>query len=601
MNDFLKKEKKYLIVLFGLILISLFFSLIKLNNLILLTLSISANIFLLFIIKLVIEKFKIEFTKKEKIIILTEITIIILLYLYSILSRRFIYYWDFSCYYNLQLDLIQSFNNGFISGIRTFVGSTWSGEYGCFLNFFPQTIFHFTSKSINSYLISLVFTFIPYIIISYSILIKCIIKLFKLKQKNIFLLFLSLLVFIPNLHVSLIYGQPDVFGIVFIFLILSLIIDYNFKTIEYDRLILLLILTFFLTITRRWYIYWILSFYLCYVITILFNNKKDLKIITKNILKYLIIVIIVYIVTLYPFIKNILVNNYSNSYSFYSNGGFLSEISSQIYHLGYLLFIIIIGGLIYGIKEKQFRKYSFIMVLTNLLIIILFTKIQSMGLHHSILLIPTYLYSIIMIIICSLNNKKVISKVLIITIYIVLLSNTVFSYIKIKSKLFNDINIKVEEEVNYNELKKVVNWLEKNLDENNTAYMITHNNMFNPDKLRNFNTPISNVKKYLPYGSAVIGIHKFPTELFSAKYIITTTPFESISIEYKYNDVLKELIEEEVFKEIKSFNMKENYKILIYERVKPVTEEEKEKYLETLKEESKTYKDLYEKIIKDYK
>ena len=67
MNDFLKKEKKYLIVLFGLILISLFFSLIKLNNLILLTLSISANIFLLFIIKLVIEKFKIEFTKKEKI------------------------------------------------------------------------------------------------------------------------------------------------------------------------------------------------------------------------------------------------------------------------------------------------------------------------------------------------------------------------------------------------------------------------------------------------------------------------------------------------------------------------------------------------------
>ena len=64
---------------------------------------------------------------------------------------------------------------------------------------------------------------------------------------------------------------------------------------------------------------------------------------------------------------------------------------------------------------------------------------------------------------------------------------------------------------------------------------------------------------------------------------------------------LNELVKEEVFTLNKDFDMHNGYHILIYERVKPVTEEEKEKYLETLKEESKTYKDLYEKIIKDYK
>ena len=39
------------------------------------------------------------------------------------------------------------------------------------------------------------------------------------------------------------------------------------------------------------------------------------------------------------------------------------------------------------------------------------------------------------------------------------------------------------------------------------------------------------ISNYLPYGSAVISVHKFPTEISRAKYIIITEPFESISVE----------------------------------------------------------------------
>ena len=42
-------------------------------------------------------------------------------------------------------------------------------------------------------------------------------------------------------------------------------------------------------------------------------------------------------------------------------------------------------------------------------------------------------------------------------------------------------------------------------------------------------------------------------------------------------------------------------KLEIYERVEKVDEEEKEKYKEALKEESKEYKYLYEDIINSYK
>lgn len=133
------------------------------------------------------------------------------------------------------------------------------------------------------------------------------------------------------------------------------------------------------------------------------------------------------------------------------------------------------------------------------------------------------------------------------------------------------------------------------------AYMITHNNEFNPDKFRNFYTPNSKVSKYLPYGSAIIGVHKFPTELFSAKYVITTDPYVPTSVDEKYNIVFNELVKENKFSLKKEFVMNDKIKVLIYERIKSVDEDEKNKYIDALKEESKEYSDLYDKVILEYK
>ena len=93
---------------------------------------------------------------------------------------------------------------------------------------------------------------------------------------------------------------------------------------------------------------------------------------------------------------------------------------------------------------------------------------------------------------------------------------------------------------------------------------------------------------------------KFPLELFSAKYIMTTNPFESISVEEKYNRVFNELVSQGKFRIIKKVELKNNISFEIYERIEPVTEEEKNMYLDILKEESKKYKNLYEDIINSY-
>lgn len=598
-----KKNSLYIFFIIS-ILLFLILGLLKINSYTFLVASISLNILFIIIIKEIINKFKIRFTKKELLIIVLSIIALYLFYIVAILTRKFIYYWDYSCYYNFQIKTINYFNNGLIIGIKSFIYSTWEGEYGSFLNFIPQVLFHFTNKSINSYLISCVLLFIPYLVIPYAILIKRIIEIIRINEdKKTILFFLLVISFIlmPILHATFIYGQPDVFGIVFILIAMTLTIDYNFKKLEFDRLILILLSTFMLTICRRWYIYWIISYYFLYIISILISNIKDYKKILKNIIIYGVIVIVIYSITLLPFIKNTILNNYSSSYSYYSNGGIIYELANQARHIGYLLLIVILGGLLFGIINKKYRKITILGIIQYIMVIIMFTRIQTMGLHHSLLLLPNYMLGISLFVICICENKKTMSNIIGIIFIIILTANFFWTYQEKNSKLFTDIKLKTPGERNYNEIKKVTDWLESQLDDNNMAYMITHNNEFNPDKFRNFYTPNSKVSKYLPYGSAIIGVHKFPTELFSAKYVITTDPYVPTSVDEKYNIVFNELVKENKFSLKKEFVMNDKIKVLIYERIKSVDEDEKNKYIDALKEESKEYSDLYDKVILEYK
>lgn len=594
-----KKDKMLYFSLAFLIIIGLLCGLIKFNSCTFLIFSLAANLFLITIIRLVLKTLKISFTKKQKILILISIGVVYAFYFISIFNRKFIYYWDFSCYYNLQTSLENSFNNGLFNGIRSFIGSTWSGEYGNFLSFFPEFIFKFTNQTINSYVLSCVLVFIPYIIISLSILLNKLIDVFKVKEKDgFFLLGIVTLILFPITHATFIYGQPDIFGLAFMFLVIALTLDYNFEKLEPLRLFLLLIITFMLLITRRWYMYFILSYFICYGMSIILlniKNKDKIFKIIKNCILYLLIVLIFFGITLFPLFKNIIASNFANSYGYYMTGGFSAEILSQVGHVGYILLIIMLIGFIYGIVKKEYRLYTLIFIFEYFITMFLFTRIQNMGLHHSLLFIPSYIYFIYMFILLVIKKKS-----LCITIIIILLLNFTFGVINNSSKIFTDVSLKTLAQEDYDEIRDVCNWLKENLSEEKRAYMITHNNMYNPDKFRNFYLPDKTIMNYLPYGSAILGTHKFPTELFDATYIITTDPFDNVSIENIYNDVFNELISQGKFKEIKKFDMKNGYNIIIYERIKKVDYAEVCLYKEKLKDVTTGYDNLYLNVIEEY-
>lgn len=604
-NNLNKTDKILYLIFCILTLLVLTISVITPNKHSFAAISVVANLFLIMVYREIKKLLNINFSKKEKLIISIIILLIYISFGINIYYRKFFYFFDYACYYNIQLSTAENFSVGLLNGIRAFVGSTWSGEYGNFLSFFPEIIFHFTDRTTNSFILSYIFIFTPYVITALSMFLKKISEKLNLKNSNLFFV-LALISFIlfPVYHATAVYGQPDFFGLAFVFLIILLTINYDFKEIDYVRLILIFMTTFMLIITRRWYIYWIISYFICYIVKIYLTNiknKTDLIKITKHLLCYGIIVITLLTITLFPMIKNILKSSIGDYSAFYLTSGFKGEIVNQIRIIGYLPLLLMIIGILYSLNKKELRMVTILSIVQCFLIIFLFTRIQNMGHHHTLTLLPIYLYWFYLCLNLILSETKTMAKRYCILYSLIIIVNFIFSINNVSSDVyFTYIPLKVNNDKYYENYVEVANWLTENLNENNQGYLISHNTKFNPDKFRNINMPDKTIFNNMPYGSAVIGTHSFPTGLFTAKYVMTTTPFEYISIEYKFNDVFLKLVEDNKFKKIKEFDMGEGYKFIIYERIEKVDAYEIDLYQKALDEESKTYPHLYKDIIDQF-
>ena len=325
------------------------------------------------------------------------------------------------------------------------------------------------------------------------------------------------------------------------------------------------------------------------------KDKKSLGIIVKNGVIFVLIMAVFFLITLFPLLKNIIASNFANAYSYYMIGGFPQELINQLGHVGYITFVIMIIGLLYGVINKKYRACTLMFIFEYFITIFIFTRIQNMGLHHSLLLLPAYLYFICMFVLLVIKSKFLL--VLTILMFII---NFMFGVFYQESKVFTDVKLKVPQQKDYLYIKEVCDWLNDNLGENSRAYMITHNNMYNPDKFRNFYMPDKTISKYLPYGSAILGTHKFPVELFDTKYVITTYPFENVSIENVYNGVFNELVGEGKFKLVKTFDMHNGYSVLIYRRIEKVDYDEVMMYENALEGITKDYSNLYKQVIEVY-
>ena len=491
---------------------------------------------LLFLGMLIFEAIKennIKINYKDILVIAITSIIVILIYVVVIYTRKYAYSWDNILYYVRQIDLLNMFNSNFFEGIKGIIKTTYFENYGYFLLSFTSLLFNYTNHTLDSFVISyVVVTIIPIITVYYAIINKLIQK-YELKNKNIIILLsLILIIAFPLLHSSAMVGQPDFMGLIFIGLIILFTMDYDFENVNIKRYILIFLSTLCLIITRRWYIYWVISYYICYALLLFIKNLinkdyKKLKSITKNLIIFGISSIIIAGIILLPMIIRIVKANFYNSYSAWNIGGLKEEIKLQFYRIGGIYLSIMLIGLIYGIKNKRFRWMTIQMLSTGILTLFLFTRLQNMGNHQSLLLVPTYIY-LLLICIIAINqiNCKLLRRILQ-TIIILSLSTTIFGTFTenkyfYNNKLYSNISLKPTKREDYEMIGQIDKFILENCDKDHKAYINAATSMYCSDTFKTYLFPDITLVYIIPYESSINSVHGFPIDIFKTKYLFVT-------------------------------------------------------------------------------
>lgn len=360
------------------------------------------------------------------------------IYFFFVMNRTMTYTDDHTVYYNSYFELRSLFEATPLKGFTSIVTSCWKSDYSYFITILLSLPFSFTSLSHEAFILCYYCIFIVPVFLSANIFCLSLAKKAKVKRiKTVLWLANVCMLLFPLLHFASLLGMPDIYGLLFCFCIFLLLNDQRFEKFDIKFVTILTALVILLIISRRWYVFFLLGFLpAIYVFTFLDSllNKKDkVKTIIINELKSIAFLGGCALIVLGPFVYlTLFVRNYSEEYSGWYLGGFPFELFNQLGYLGIVLAVVLVVGLIYGIKERQLRVLTLSCIVGMILTILSFTLIQNMGKHQSLCLFPYYTVFLYNFIIMSnrMKNKsvRIASNVVIITIFVLNALSSVFTW-----------------------------------------------------------------------------------------------------------------------------------------------------------------------------
>ena len=494
-------------------------------------------------------------TKADAVILAVCIVLSAAFYLHAMVGRQSLYLWDNATYYNLQVRLESNFADGVFTGVGSTIYKTWFNDYApLVINLLAEPFFMFTPRTANTFAL-LCALLIP-TLVYYSAWVFLTVLRQKLEPRA------------PYLFTAL--------SMAFVLLLVSLAA-----------------FTGLLMLTRRSYMFTVVSFFLLYGIWVLARaacTKQGGA--AVRFVKFAAASLFCVGVPLLPMFWRIVRADYSDRYATYQTGGFLAELNNQRIYLGWLVFGIMLIGILYGLYKKQTRSLAVLSAVGAVLTVLLVTRVQNMDDHQSLAVAPFYLLgcflcallvselpwvwprraaAAVLGVLCGLNFGAC-SQLL-----PVILPNAVNSglYFYVDSPR-SDLA----------QVAAVNDWLRQNCSGANSAYMICHGVVYSPDVFRVSALPDETIREILPYGACNPGNDAFPKELLTAQVVLTCTPFDPNNHTEKLNAAFLENQEKYAPFEVGAeFDMGNGYTITAYRRTKAPTVAELDTYRSWLAEE----------------
>lgn len=470
--------------------------------------------------------------------ILINVVLISLISYFHLSKESFIPSWDFGGFYRRALEFTDKLDFSLQDAAKSLYESINIDEY----NYVAEWYLYLPMKILgNSYLRFIICMINVFLIPSNTLLYILYLKIseeFKNKWLDIvvgiFIIFFSANIY-PLIHGYI--GSSGLFYIVFILLFVYL---GKFNKVNIPFSILTGVLLLILLVTRRWYAYWIVGFFVATVVATIAikDNWKNLKSIIINCFISGFVALSLLLIFFFPLFQTITTYNYSEAYSVMKVTG-ISEIIINFIKVYGVVNVVLMGvGIFASVKFKYLRSFVIFLVIQIVVSIVLFNQVQRFGSHHYYIINSMCILLIIIgiLFVTELLSKKLrlfIMIPMIILLVINSLQTTVLSNKKFEP-LFTVTNwmygrmypvVRITE--NKEGIIDLINYINANIKEFDYTYTIASSVEFNEDHLRNALLPNDLVGLHNLMTTRVYDLRDYlPNNFFYNRYVIVTDPVQ---------------------------------------------------------------------------
>ena len=517
-------------------------------------------------------------------------------YLHAMVGRQSLYLWDHATYYNLQIRLEANFADGVFYGVGSTIYKTWFNDYApLVINTLLEPLFMFTDRTANTFALLSALAFPSLVYLGALVLLAVLRRQLAPRAPRLFTaLGLAFTLLLPLLHVALYRGMPDVLGVAFALMLLALVAGYDFSAPAPARLTCLAAFTGLLIVTRRSYMFTVVTLFLFSGVWVLARAARRRQTgAAVRFAQFAAASLACVGLPLAPMFWRILRANYADRYATYQTGGFWAELANQRVYLGWFLLGVLALGVLYGLYKNNARFLAVLSAGGAVTAVLLLTRVQNLDDHQSLAVAPFYLLGFYLLAwavaslpwpplggvvsaalagVCALNFGAC-SQLL----------PVLFFPPEVYSGLYFFVD---QQRGDMAQIAQVNDWLRQNCSGENSAYMICHGVVYSADVFRAAALPDESIRTLLAYGAVNPGNDAFPRELFTAQAVLTCTPFDPSNHTGKINDAFLENQRlYQPFEEAAVFDMGNGYTITAYRRVKAPTVAELDTYRTYLAEE----------------
>ncbi|HJD20276.1 MAG TPA: hypothetical protein H9915_00495 [Candidatus Gemmiger faecigallinarum] len=464
-----------------------------------------------------------------------------------VLYRRTVYGEDAINYYAKQNLLFSSFaTNGFY-GVHVLLESILTADYKMFMNLFISIPYLFLPRTVNSFMICYALTcFVPMWFALLAVAKRVAAAFPGVRQGAYYALCMAAMALWPMFLWPATHGMPDAFGLTFAAVILLLTADYRFDRLEPRRLVCLFAATFALVLTRRWYMFWILAYYLCYALAVLLGaaRRRVFGRVLGNLLKFGIPAVICVVAPLLPTFVTALTTDYADIYGAFYGGGFAANAAAQLWRQGVLFALLCLAGLALALAKPALRGPALVVAASGVAAMAMFTRTQSLGDHQSLILAPLYLCTAFCALaaVCALRRTALAraGAGAAAVFFVLNFANALrVPGMYLSTPLLSDESLDLTRRTDLDQMRAVTDFVLENCSGEETVYINIDSDGYSGTTFAYSDPAHDQLNSMILWESSVPSTHGFPTGIWTSKYVMVTDKFETGTLVGDINRALR--------------------------------------------------------------